>query len=148
MKKNFLRRALSGASVAAITLGGTLFLVAGPAQAFTCAHSANHSLTNSTGVSHANFTVSYGCSDGKLHWSGTLYDDKCDSRAARISIYSGFIESLGDQWEWSANAGNGCGTHSTFSGSDPAPNDGEITVDVYAANFYGDSSDQFASYSV
>jgi hypothetical protein len=149
MKKYFLRRALSGASLAAVTLGSTLFLVAGPAQALTCVHSISHAITNSTGVSHATFTISYGCSDKKIHMSGTIYDDKCDSRAGQIDFYGGFVPGFADpDWTYTGKAGNGCHTHSTFSGSKLNPVVPSITVNVYACNSTSCADDQLATYDI
>ena len=139
----------------AVTLGGTLFLAVGQAQAVTCTHSASHTITNSTGVSHATFTISYGCSDGDVHMSGTIYDDKCDARAGIIQFEGGYVPGLLDaEWEYTAKAGNGCGTHSTFSGARSVPSVAVVYVDVRSCNstsfpYHDDcSSDQTASYNV
>jgi hypothetical protein len=156
MMLSFPRRALSAASVAAIALGGTLFLAAGQAQAVTCTHVGSHTITNSTGVSHATFTLSYGCSDGNVRVSGTIYDDKCDARAGEAQIYGGGQPGFEDpDWTFVAKAGNGCGTHSTFSITKPFPlTQPTLTVNVYACNSNsspfqdGCSSDQKVVYNI
>lgn len=148
MKGSFVRRALSGASALTLALGGALVLAGGPAQAATCSHGLIETLYADGGVSHASLSLSWGCSDGKVHWSGTLYDDKCDAMAGRIAFIGGFVDGQGSDWEWAANAGNGCGTHSTFGGSKPTPLDHGLQVDIYAENTFGHSQETPYNYTV
>jgi len=68
----------------------------------------------------------WGCSDGRDHWNGTLYDTKCDAHSAKLVMAGDVIDPTADNplggaiWTWNATDSNGCGTYTTFSGSEPA----------------------------
>jgi hypothetical protein len=108
-----------------VTAGGVILgSTAAQASSYSCLYSKAVSLYNQGGVSHVSMTANWQCSDGRFHASGTLYDDLCDHRSARLVLTAnGYLlpdQEYYDQWDWGANAGNGCGTYSTFSMSEPA----------------------------
>lgn len=86
-----------------------------PAQAYTC--SGGRTITVTGSVSKTTVTFYPECSDNRSHWNGTLWDTKCDSRAARVSLTAN--QAFG-YWQWSHGytAGNGCGSSASYSGSD------------------------------
>jgi hypothetical protein len=124
-----IRRALQVILALALTSGGAVILGSTAAAAqpasYSCVHSKNITLYNHDGVSHVVMTARWQCSDNRFHASGTLYDDKCDARSARLAmiangLYLPGLDEYMDQWSWDTNASNGCGTYSTFSMSEPA----------------------------
>jgi hypothetical protein len=114
MKQGKRSRLVSVVVVLAVLTASMLF-VAGPAQAYTC--STSRSLTVTGDVSKTTITFYPHCSDGKSHWSGTLWDTKCDGRSARVVLVANQQYGVW-QWDHGYNAGNGCGTYSTYSGFD------------------------------
>jgi len=114
--------ALAVLSGGAVALGGT----AAQAASYTCVHSKSITVYNTGGVSHVVMTAHWQCSDGNFHASGTLYDDKCDAREAHLVMTANGVllpdgqDDFYDQWEYQAWAGNGCGTHSSFTVTRPA----------------------------
>jgi hypothetical protein len=120
-----IRRAMHLLLAAGLAAVGALTLDSAAAQAssYTCAHNQAVNLAGMAGVSHVTMTVHWQCTDDKFHASGKLYDDKCDAQSARLALLAnGFSlpdQPYYDEWEWDANTGNGCGTYSTFSMSEP-----------------------------
>jgi hypothetical protein len=114
MKQRSWSRFLRSLAVVALAAAASL-AVTGPAQAYTC--SGGRSITVTGDVSKVSVTFYPECSDNLSHWSGTLYDTKCDGRSARAVLVAN--QAYG-YWQWAHgyNAGNGCGTSSTFRGSD------------------------------
>jgi hypothetical protein len=95
-------------------------VAAAPAMAYSCSSPHIESLYGA--VSSLNLTYYSNCSDGRVHWSGVLSDTSCDGRAARV-VLSGDQFFLLDgtyvsAWDDGFSATGGCGTSSSFSGSD------------------------------
>jgi hypothetical protein len=101
-------------AVVAMVAAGVL-VVAGPAQAYTC--SGGRTITVTGDVSRTTITFYPQCSDGKSHWNGTLWDTRCDARSARVGLVANQRYGYW-QWDHGYNAGNGCGSSSTYAGSD------------------------------
>jgi hypothetical protein len=153
-----IRRALQVILAVALTSGGAVMAGSTAAQAasYTCAHSQNITVNSAWGVSHVVMTARWQCTDGKFHSSGTLYDDKCDARAGRLAVTAnGYYlpdQEYYRQWDWDTNAGNGCGTYSTFSMSEPAVEvspgapQGDVKIQVGACN--GTSCSNYTSYEL
>jgi hypothetical protein len=117
-----------------VTLTGVLFISVAAAQAYTCSGARSATYYNASGVSHVSITVYPTCSDGQMHFSGIIYDDKCDAREGQLALVGDPLDSgfgTFEQWEYGAYAGNGCGTHSSFSGHEAelySPADLEIGI--------------------
>jgi hypothetical protein len=114
MKQQSWFRLVSAVAVMTMVAAGIL-AAAGPAQAYSC--SGGHTISVVGDVSRTTITFYPQCSDGKSHWNGTLWDTKCDGRSARLSLVAN--QAYG-YWQWAHayNAGNGCGSSSTYVGSD------------------------------
>lgn len=87
-------------------------------------------MTVDAGVASASLTFYPRCSDNRSHWSGVIRDTSCDARSGKVLLTS---------WAWSSGhayqANNGCGTSSSFSGSDRAlSSPWEVWVSVGACN--------------
>jgi hypothetical protein len=138
--KRRLSRAVRAAIALSVTVTGALFISIPAAQAYTCSARQQGIYYNSGGVSHASLTVLSTCSDGRLHFYGVIYDDKCDARAGDIALVGDPLD-LGpggyyQDWGYNAFAGNGCGTHSSFSGSETKLLYGHLQIGVGACNTF------------
>ncbi|HET7018180.1 MAG TPA: hypothetical protein VFI65_29955 [Streptosporangiaceae bacterium] len=140
--RTVLRRATH--LVAAVSLAMTGLLALGTTEA-QAAYNCNHgegSWVYGPGAK-VDIFVYWGCSDNRDHWNGTVYDTKCDAHAGHVEVAADLsidptvdgFDSSHAQWVWSATAGNGCGTWTTFSGSDPSALD-EITVGTANCNWW------------
>ena len=125
MKRGLISRAVRAAAAVVLAVGGLTVLGAGQAQAYSCSHGSGEWIFGPNGVSKVDLFMYWGCSDGKQHWNGTLYDTKCDAHAARL-IIAGDPTYAPDNpfgmatFDWRFSTSNGCGTSSTFSGSGKA----------------------------
>jgi hypothetical protein len=113
----FMPRLIALAIVAAALTVPQTLLTASPAQAHTCSPAHSRSFTADDGVARAQVTFYPRCGDGRSHWHGTVWDTLCDARAGRFYIIANPIETA-QQWGHHYNVPNGCGTSTTFSGSD------------------------------
>lgn len=127
MKGRVARAALSGLAVGCLAVTPQV-AGASPAQAYTC--SGGRNVTVDAGVASATLTFYPKCSDNKAHWSGVIRDTACDARSGKVVLTS---------WAWNSGhayqANNGCGTSSSFSGSDRGlTSPWEVWVNVGACN--------------
>jgi len=142
--RTVLRRARLLALAAVLGLGTVAVVGISPAYASGCTHGQAEWVFGPNGVSKANVTVYWGCPDGKDHWSGTVYDTKCDAHPGRFVI-GGDAEAdpvsvdefpvARALWNYTYTAGNGCGTYTTFSGSGAAATN-RITVGAGNCNWW------------
>jgi hypothetical protein len=127
MGRRAARSILSALAVGGLALAAQVTATT-PAQAYTC--SGGQSVNIDAGVASASLTFYPRCSDGRSHWSGVIRDTRCDARSGKIMLTS---------WAWvgghAYQANNGCGTSSSFSGSDRAlSSPWEVWASVGACN--------------
>jgi hypothetical protein len=113
MKRSWSR--LVGAVAVLAMVATAMLAAAGPAQAYTCSGGRTISVVGD--VSRTTITFYPHCSDGRSHWNGTVWDTRCDGRAARVVLVANQAYGYW-QWDHGYNAGNGCGSSATYSGSD------------------------------
>lgn len=125
MSRDTWRRLVTRIVVAVVPAATMLMAGAAPAQAYSCSVTQWTTLYQPQGVAHADLAFSSSCNDGQMHWSGRVYDDKCDGRAGEVGlIMDQFIAldgSVDFAWQHDYTTSNGCGTSATFSGSDRDP---------------------------
>ena len=132
-----------GEAAVAVTLAmtGLMAVDATQALAYSCADDYTTWVYGPSGVAKADVTIYWGWSDRKDHWSGTVYDTKCDAHPAHFVI-AGDVEAdpvsvdsfpvVQADWHYANTDANGCGTYTTFSGSgSPAATE---TITIGAGN--------------
>jgi hypothetical protein len=131
----------------AVTLATTGIMAVGATQAmaYSCTHGYTTWVFGPSSVAKADVSVYWGCSDGKDHWSGTVYDTKCDAHSGRFVI-GGDAEAdpvstdefpvTHAKWNYTYTAGNGCGTYTTFSGSGSPVATERITIGAGNCNWW------------
>lgn len=126
--------------IAVLALPAALLVaVASPARAHSCP--GGQSVTVDTPVASAEVTFYPRCGDNQAHWHGVIRDTKCDARSGKVILWA-----IPEYWSHAYQANNGCGTSSSFSGSDRALNSPwQLQVAVGACNSWS-CSGYFAKY--
>lgn len=138
MLKHAFKRLVARIAVVVIPAGTLVAVMAAPALAYSCTNGQGILITQSQNLSSANVTFYPKCSDNRAHFSGWIHDIACDNRAGRLVLEANgyfYPDGYRDEWGHVYNASNGCGTTTTFSGTDVAlTSPWQFTIDVGACS--------------